>query len=270
MRLYVKPDNRSNRAAVSEADSAHWLLEPSGTTRRSLTPAIVVEAAHELLHNLGREGLSMRALADALETSTTHLYRQVPSKDWLLVAVVDYVLGKVDVAPAYEPTSWRQQLWDLSMAVRKVLVAHPHVHPILTDHVVLTPNMMRIAEAALHSLAESPVPEAELIEAYNAWSCYVIGFTSIEIKPSSVDIDRDLQRALRSHLRDATDDEFFPTISGLETAVVNRAYGLRWTPKRLGPTGQSFEWGLDALLRGIEEKAREAAGHRQRASLRAR
>ena len=246
--------HRKKGAAASTSDPTHWLLEPSGRTRRSLTPEVVVEGAHELVHLHGREGLSMRSLAEALNTSTTHLYRQVPSKEWLLLAVVDYVLAEVDVTPAYVPIFWRQQLWDLSMAVRKVLVAHPHLHPVLTDSLVLTPNMTRIAEAALYSLAQGPVPEPELIDAYNSWIGYVVGFTSVEIKPSAVEIEGDFKRALRSHLRGA--DDQFPTISGLKATVMNRTYGLRWSPKRLGTTGLSFEWGLDALLRGIEDKAR--------------
>lgn len=250
----MKDDHRKKHAATSTSDSTHWLLEPSGRTRRSLTPGVVVETAHELLHVHGREGLSMRSLAEALNTSTTHLYRQVPSKDWLLVAVVDYVLGEVDVAPAYEPIFWRQQLWDLSMAVRKVLVAHPHIHPVLTDNIVLTPNMTKIAEAALHSFVQGPVPDPELIDAYNSWIGYVVGFTSVEIKPSTIEIEGDFKRVLRLHLRGAGDH--FPTISGLKATVMNRTYGLRWSPKRLGTTGLSFEWGLDALLRGIEDKAR--------------
>ena len=213
-----------------------------------------MEAAHELVHVHGREGLSMRSLAEALCTSTTHLYRQVPSKDWLLVAVADYVLDEVDVMPASQQKSWRQQLWDLSMALRKVLVSHPHLHPVLTDQVVQTPNMARIAEAALHSFVQSSVPDLEVIDAYNSWICYVVGFTSVEIKPSAAEVEGDIKRAYRAHLRGS---DQFPTISGLKATVKNRTYGLRWEPKRLGITGLSFEWGLEALLRGIEDKARD-------------
>jgi hypothetical protein len=47
-----------------------------------------------------------------------------------------------------------------------------------------------------------------------------------------------------------------PLVSELLPEVANLAYGLSWRPGQLGATGTSFEWGLKALLDGIEDSKR--------------
>jgi len=232
----------------------HWLLHRGTPERRRLDGETIVEQAHALLHEGGSAALSMRTLAAALGTSTSALYRHVPSKPWLLVAIVDLVLAEVDTAPTYDPAEpARSRLESLSMSYRRALAAHPHLHEVLTSQVALTPNSMRIAEAALFCLREHGIGDDELTDAYNAWCGYVIGFSILETKARNVAPDPALQNAMRAQLEQA-DLDGFPILRELMAELADRAYGLRWQGDMLGSGDASFGWGLRALLDSYERR----------------
>jgi AcrR family transcriptional regulator len=245
--------------ASEPVQASHWLLQNQEPPRRRIDAQAIVEQAHALVHEGGRAALSMRALAAALGTSPTALYRHFPAKQWLLVAIVDYVLAEVETSPTdAEGVPGRERLERLSSSVRAVLSAHPHLHEILTSHVALTPSTVRMAEAALGCLRDCGIADADLVDAYNAWCGYVIGFTAIEAKPPELAPDPQLQQAMRAQLERATTGDF-PIVSELLPQVANLAYGLSWRPERLGAAHTSFEWGLKVLLDGIE-----ASKHKRR------
>jgi TetR/AcrR family transcriptional regulator, tetracycline repressor protein len=241
--------------ATQPVQAGHWLLRKQEPRRRRIDAQAIVEQAHALVHQGGAAALSMRALAAALGTSPTALYRHFPAKQWLLVAIVDYVLAEVDTSPAdAEGVPGRDRLERLSSSLRAVLSAHPHLHEILTSQAALTPSTVRMAEAALGCLRDCGIADADLVDAYNAWCGYVIGFTVIEAKPPELAPDPQLQQAMRAQLEPTTTRNF-PIVSELLPQVANLAYGLSWRPGRLGATGTSFEWGLKALLDGIEGRS---------------
>jgi TetR/AcrR family transcriptional regulator, tetracycline repressor protein len=239
----------------SPPNDSHWLLRKDHARRR-IDGGTIVGAAHDLVHEGGSLALTMRTLARELGTSTSALYRHIPSKEWLLIAIVDYVLAEVDMSATYQADDApRGRLERLSAALREVLICHPHVHEILASHVAVTPNTVRLAEAGLTCLRALGISSNDLIDAYNAWCGYVIGFTAIEVKPPESDSDRDLRGAMRSQLRN-TDPVDHPIVTEMLLDVANHAYGLSWKQAKLGVGGTSFEWGLTALLDGFERRKR--------------
>ena len=238
--------------ATQPVQADHWLLHKQEPRRRRIDAHAIVEQAHALVHEGGAAALSMRSLATALGTSPTALYWHFPAKQWLLVAIVDYVLAEVDTSPTQvQGRPGRGRLERLSASLRAVLSAHPHLHEILTSQVALTPSTVRLAEAALGCLRDWGISDADLVDAHNAWCGYVIGFTAIEAKPPELAPDPQLQEAMRALLEPTTTRDF-PLVNELLPEAANLAYGLSWRPGRLGATGTSFEWGLKALLDGIE------------------
>jgi AcrR family transcriptional regulator len=235
-------------------DHAHWLLRERSPRRRGADADAIVVKGHALVHEGGTDALTMRSLAAALRTSTSELYRHVPSKQWLLVAIVDHVLAEVDTSLGGRRTP-RGRLEHLSASLRDVLAAHPHLHEVLASHLAVTPSTVRLAEAGLGCLRGFGIADAHLVDAYNAWAGYVIGFTAIEIKPRELAPEPALQGAMRAQLDLATPEEL-PLMSTFKRELANRAFGLSWRPERFGGSRRSFEWGLDALLEGFEHGAR--------------
>lgn len=238
----------------TSGDTEHWLLRREQPRRRIDAHAIVAQA-HALVHEGGSASLTMRPLAAALGTSTSALYRLVPSKQWLLVAIVDLVFSEVDtsVDDDDDETSGRERLERLSMDVRDVVAAHPHLHEVLASHVAVTPHTVRIAEASLSCLRDIGLDDLHLVDAYNAWFGYVIGFTAIEAKPPEHVPDPQLQRAMRSAI---TASGNAPIVAELMPDVANRGLGLSWLPAPPGYARSSFAWGLTALLDGLEGRGR--------------
>ena len=56
-----------------------------------------MDAALEIVDEVGTDAFSMRLLADRLGSGTATLYRHLAGKDELMAYVVDRILGEVDV-----------------------------------------------------------------------------------------------------------------------------------------------------------------------------
>src|SRR5512132_1614763 len=88
-------------------------LRASGRRRDPLTQEAIVRAALEVLDADGLDGLSMRRVAEELDTGPASLYWHVGSKDGLLDLLFDHVIGEQHV-PDPEPERWREQLKEVA------------------------------------------------------------------------------------------------------------------------------------------------------------
>lgn len=97
---------------------------PRRTGRRAgLTERQVIDAARRVLDADGLPGLTMRALADALGVAPNALYSHVASKDALVDAILDDVLG--EIRPPRRSGDWRAALRRLMLRSYEVLLRHP-------------------------------------------------------------------------------------------------------------------------------------------------
>lgn len=77
-----------------------WLRPPrAGRAEPVVTLGRIVAAAVELLDEAGADRLTMRRLAERLETAATTLYLHVETKDDVLDLALDAVFGEVPVPP---------------------------------------------------------------------------------------------------------------------------------------------------------------------------
>jgi TetR/AcrR family transcriptional regulator, tetracycline repressor protein len=241
----------ARRKRDDAAPAPPWFVDPV-PPRPLLTQSRIVEAAHELVHDGGIDALSLRALARELGVGTTQLHRRIERKEHLMVAVADLVLSEVEV-PSHPVRSaaWRTSLRRFSLEIRRVLEAHPHVHPVLDSYVLITPAAVRIAERGVASIEAAGFRGDRLVDAYNAWAGYVFGFSVMEMQPRQQREERaQLRRWVHGYLRGLDEDDY-PAISGSLERLENRALGLRWEAGLLGPKGTSFAVGLDAMLDGL-------------------
>ncbi|MEU1283003.1 TetR/AcrR family transcriptional regulator [Kitasatospora sp. NPDC005856] len=150
----------------------------------------IVAAALRLIDDEGLDALSTRRLATELSVSGPSLYNHFATKDDLLDAVVDSVIGEVDLsmfgtaagaagaAGAAETggaaraagaagsvrtagTAWPEALRDWARSYRAALAAHPNIVPVLAQGPGRRPNALRLADAVFGHLVESGWPRGQ-------------------------------------------------------------------------------------------------------------
>lgn len=127
-----------------------WRRPPA---RRAAKPALsqelVVKTALDVLAKEGFEAVTMRRIAQELETGPASLYAHVSNKDELAELMLDAVLADVPL-PEPDPARWDEQVKDLVHAQIRVMVAHPGIARVAWDIAVpVTPSSLRLGEAML-------------------------------------------------------------------------------------------------------------------------
>jgi len=92
--------------------------------KTALTRAGIVATAVEILRAEGLERVTMRRLAEKLDTGPASLYVYVRNTDELHAAILDELLGSVDLGPAAGSgdAGWREQLeWMLTAFINGIL-----------------------------------------------------------------------------------------------------------------------------------------------------
>ncbi|GAB3681651.1 TetR/AcrR family transcriptional regulator [Actinocorallia lasiicapitis] len=122
----------------------------------------IVAAALDLADAEGLEAVSTRRLATELGVSGPSLYNHVATKEELLDAVVDAVIGEVDLTMFASPcTDWRAALEGWARSYRAALQKHPNVIPVLARGPGRRPNALRLADAVFGGLVEAGWPRRE-------------------------------------------------------------------------------------------------------------
>ena len=101
----------------------------------------VVDAALDLIARSGLEGLSMRALGQALGVEAMSLYHWFPAKERLLDAIADRLIARVELPPL--PTTadtWRRWMTQVARAYRRMGLAHPRAFPLIAGRRFLSPS----------------------------------------------------------------------------------------------------------------------------------
>lgn len=119
-----------------------WGLTEPPTPRRGtgLDRDTIVRAAIEIADADGMEAVTMRRIADRLNTGPMSLYRYVPDKDALVSMMVDSVIGDVPLESADLPADWRQGLRLLAGSTWRVSRAHRWYPEASIARPPLTPN----------------------------------------------------------------------------------------------------------------------------------
>jgi AcrR family transcriptional regulator len=132
----------------------------------------IVLAAVSLVDAEGLPALSTRRLAAELGVSGPSLYNHFSTKDALLDAVVDHVLGEVDLTMWSGSGSgssgsgavagdWSGALLAWARSYRAALVAHPNLVPVLAQGPGRRANALRLADAVFGGLVEAGWPKGE-------------------------------------------------------------------------------------------------------------
>src|SRR5262245_27250699 len=119
--------------------------------RTPLSRERVLRVALELVDREGVEALSMRRLGRELGVEAMSLYGYVASKQDLVEGVVEQVFRQMPlIAPG--PGMWQDRVRRHAGTYRAVLLAHPHVVPLVGGRPLVTDGTAAFVDSALAEL----------------------------------------------------------------------------------------------------------------------
>ncbi|MDQ0785027.1 AcrR family transcriptional regulator [Streptomyces sp. B3I7] len=133
--------------------------EPVSRRERPAKPAlsrrVIVDAAVRIMRAEGLHKVTMRRLAQELDTGPASLYVYVANTAELHAAVLDSLLGEVDLTGRDGGDDWREQLRAVMTSYTLVLFAHPQL---ARSALVARPsgeNYLRLVDRVLALLSRS-------------------------------------------------------------------------------------------------------------------
>ncbi len=156
-------------AAVPEPP---WARRRRSARRAPLTPEAIAEAALGVLDRDGLGAVSMRRVAEELDTGAASLYWHFGNKDELLDAVFDRVIGEIRV-PAPDPDRWQEQVKEVARGARGVMRAHRDIYKVSLGRYPVGPNALAFVEGMLAILRSGGVADRASAYATHLLTIYV-------------------------------------------------------------------------------------------------
>lgn len=142
-----------------------------------MTREKIAAAALAIADREGFEAVSMRRVAQDLQAGTMSLYYYVKSKDDLVAAMDDALMGEA-LLPSF-PGDWRRALIEIARRTLAVFIRHPWA---LVAMLSAPPgiNAMRHMEQCLEALAETPMTARQKITLLAMVDDFVFGHALCE------------------------------------------------------------------------------------------
>jgi AcrR family transcriptional regulator len=120
--------------------------------KAALSYDAVIDAGLRVLQERGIEGVTMRAVAQELDTGAASLYVYVASRRELLNQMFDQVAGEVDLGDEADPARWREQVEQLLISVLETMNRYPGIARVPLANVPQGTNALVIADRLISLL----------------------------------------------------------------------------------------------------------------------
>jgi len=201
----------------------------------------ILRAALDVIDHEGLGALSMRRLAQQLDVWPMSVYRYFRDKDELLDAIA--ARAAADVPLTSDAESWRERLRALLDGAREAMGRDPAGIGGSLARAFLTPEALRLSEAALAILTDAGLGKADAASAWRALWSYTYGFAMFRIAPTA----GETLRATRAAIAVLPDDDFPTLLASAGEVSASLA------------DEDEFHYGLDRLLDGISAAAGQPA-----------
>ncbi|MFI6444623.1 TetR/AcrR family transcriptional regulator [Kitasatospora sp. NPDC050543] len=208
--------------------------------RRPLSRERIVEAALAIIDSEGLDALSMRRVAQELDTGAASLYAHVSNKDELIEQVLDLVHAQIEHEEP-DPERWQEQIKDLMRRGRAALISHRDIaRAAVLANVPTTPHAMDTTEAMLAILRAGGLDEQTAAYGVELLGLYVTA-TAFEESSRAGLTQADFE-AYTGGVR-----EYFSTIPADRYPMITSLAGA--LTRSVGD--ERFEFGLDILVAGL-------------------
>jgi AcrR family transcriptional regulator len=205
----------------------------------------IMQTALHLADEGGLDNISMRKLAQALCVEAMSLYNHVSNKDEVLNGIADLVVSEIEVPEI--GGDWRQALRRRAISAHTVLRSHPWSLLLIASRINVGPAMLRYINATLGCMREAGFSYELADRAWNALDSHIYGFTLLEM---NFPLDPSEYVGAATQFIHLLPQETHPYMRELTQLVIDGKH--RGT--------QSFEFGLDLLLSGLEQQRQAEVG----------
>lgn len=178
---------------------------------RSSVSADEIMLAAEHVAREGFDALTMRAVATQMGASPMALYRYFSTKDELIDAMLDRVLGRIDLSSPTE--DWLADLTAFATAHRAVLSDHPWAIVPLFTHSNPGVNATVVGETALQILERGGITGAEAVATFCGILALNYGWGAFSTARDATRTTVDPESVLAASLSQLPADRFPLTLS---------------------------------------------------------
>ncbi|WP_026162871.1 TetR/AcrR family transcriptional regulator [Kribbella catacumbae] len=220
--------------------------KPARPVREPLTRERIVDAAMALLVEQGYEAVSMRKVAQALNTGPASLYAHVANKKELDQLLVDRAAQEMEF-PEPDPEHWQEQLKDSMRSMLKVMRSYPGVARAAIGQIPLGERALESTEKMLAILKAGGVPDQAAAWAVDLIPLYVTATAFEESVQGAWAWTTEDIEGFVTQLRgffEGLPPEKFPITIALATALTSGSLG-----------DERFEFGIQVIVAGLASLA---------------
>ena len=199
----------------------------------------VLAGATMLADRIGIEQFTIRKLAAQLDVKPMSIYHYLPSKEAIIDGIVDLVFSEIDLPPVED--DWKTAIRHRCISARTVLGRHQWAPPLMESRTSPGTATLRHHDAVLSCLRRGGFSWEMTAHAYAVIDSYLYGFALQEANlpfQGGEEIG-DLAEAILDSL---PADEYPHLVEFTADHALQPGYAF----------GNSFEFGLDLLLDGID------------------
>jgi AcrR family transcriptional regulator len=211
----------------------------------------IVVAAEKVAES-GFDALTMRAVAEQMGASAMSLYRYFATKDELVDAMLDRVLGRIELP--VPSSDWAADLHDFAQAHRRTLARHPWAIVPLFTHSNPGINATIIGEAAFGILARGGLTGERAVATFSGVLALNYGWFAFSTARDATRDAHDPEAELASALAMLPAERFPHTLAVAEelaTYGTDRQYEIALRQVIIGATA-------DAPLPGVSDRSAAA------------
>jgi AcrR family transcriptional regulator len=206
----------------------------------ALSREAIVAAGLDLLRREGIGGLTMRRVAEALDTGPASLYVYVANRQQLIALLFDAAVADVEIPPL-DPTRWREQLKAVARRMVDVMVVdYPGLAELSMAQIPTGESSVRLMEAMLGLLRAGGMEDQAAAYAGDLLGMYVTAIA--------------YELTVQSRLGQAADAEYLADIgrrfASLPAEEFPNFAALGPLMMR-GSPDERFELGMDVLINGL-------------------
>lgn len=215
--------------------------------KTGLSRPLIVRTALAIVDREGLAALSMRRLGTELDVDPMAVYYHIHNKAALLDALVEAVMGEIDLTRDDPSLSADQRLERAFSIYRETLLAHPHALSVMLARPINTPEALKPVEFAIGVFREAGFSGVEALAGVNIIAAFVRGSATMAAQQlTESDLPENAEQR-PDNLMQQLPEEQFPNL---------------WACMRDGCVQgcqPEFEVGLRALIRGLMETQKENA-----------